>query len=146
MEFKTLDDILDFAISKEQEAEEFYLNLCEEETLSGNRQTFQDFAKEEQIIQERNKLYQGIKDRIASVRDTVVEASAKGEESEKKLTAALQEQSDTAAKLKETLRSMDEEREAMLNKSIERGQKQLEAERELATDSMDLLNERIALE
>jgi len=47
MEFKTLDDILDFAISKEVEAEQFYLSLCEEETLSGNRQTFQEFSKEE---------------------------------------------------------------------------------------------------
>ena len=47
MDFETLDDILEFAIAKEVEAEEFYLSLCEEETLSGNRQTFQDFAKEE---------------------------------------------------------------------------------------------------
>ena len=47
MEFKTLDDILEFAISKEVEAQEFYLSLCEEETMSGNRQTFQDFAREE---------------------------------------------------------------------------------------------------
>ena len=48
MEFKTLDDILDFAISKEEEAEQFYLSLCEEESLSGNRQTFKEFAQEEQ--------------------------------------------------------------------------------------------------
>lgn len=47
MEFKTLDDILDFAISKEVEAEQFYLSLCEEELLSGNRELFQDFAGEE---------------------------------------------------------------------------------------------------
>jgi rubrerythrin len=47
MEFKTLDDILDFAISKEEEAEQFYLSLCDEETLSGNRKTFQEFAREE---------------------------------------------------------------------------------------------------
>jgi rubrerythrin len=47
MEFKTLDDILEFAISKEVEAQQFYLSLCEEETMSGNRQTFQDFAREE---------------------------------------------------------------------------------------------------
>jgi rubrerythrin len=47
MEFKTLDDILEFAIAKEIEAEQFYLRLCEEETLSGNRKTFKDFAKEE---------------------------------------------------------------------------------------------------
>jgi len=48
MDFKNLDDILDFAISKEQEAHDFYLAVAEEEALSGNRQTFQDFAREEQ--------------------------------------------------------------------------------------------------
>ena len=47
MDFTSLDDILDFAISKEVEAEQFYLSLCEEEALSGNRALFQDFAKEE---------------------------------------------------------------------------------------------------
>ena len=47
MDFTALDDILDFAISKEVEAEQFYLSLCEEEALSGNRALFQDFAKEE---------------------------------------------------------------------------------------------------
>ena len=47
MDFKSLDDILDFAISKEVEAEQFYLSLCDEESLSGNRELFQDFAKEE---------------------------------------------------------------------------------------------------
>ena len=58
MEFKTLDDILDFAIGKEMEAEQFYLSLCDEETLSGNRQTFRDFAKEEQ---KHVKLLQSLK-------------------------------------------------------------------------------------
>ncbi len=47
MEFKTPNDILDYAISKEKEAKQFYLDISEEETLSGNRQVFQDFAKEE---------------------------------------------------------------------------------------------------
>ncbi len=47
MEFKTPNDILDYAISKEQEAKQFYLDICEEETLSGNRQVFTDFAQEE---------------------------------------------------------------------------------------------------
>jgi rubrerythrin len=47
MDFTSLDDILDFAISKEVEAEQFYLSLCEEESLTGNRALFQDFAKEE---------------------------------------------------------------------------------------------------
>ncbi|MBL0713116.1 MAG: ferritin family protein [Desulfosarcina sp.] len=47
MDFKTLVDILDYAISKEKEAETFYLEISEEEALSGNRQLFQDFSKEE---------------------------------------------------------------------------------------------------
>ncbi|MDJ0720011.1 MAG: ferritin family protein [Desulfobacterales bacterium] len=47
MEFKTPNDILDYAIGKEKEAKQFYLDISEEETLSGNRQVFRDFAKEE---------------------------------------------------------------------------------------------------
>ena len=47
MEFKTPSDILDYAIGKEKEAKQFYLEISEEETLSGNRQVFLDFAREE---------------------------------------------------------------------------------------------------
>ncbi len=47
MEFKTPNDILDYAIGKEKEARQFYLDISEEETLSGNRQVFLDFAREE---------------------------------------------------------------------------------------------------
>ncbi len=47
MEFKTPNDILDYAIGKEKEAKQFYLDISEEESLYGNRQTFLDFAKEE---------------------------------------------------------------------------------------------------
>ncbi len=47
MEFKTPNDILDYAIGKEKEAKQFYHDISEEETLSGNRQVFRDFAKEE---------------------------------------------------------------------------------------------------
>ncbi len=47
MEFKTPNDILDYAIGKEKEAKQFYLDISEEEGLYGNRQTFLDFAKEE---------------------------------------------------------------------------------------------------
>jgi rubrerythrin len=47
MEFKTPNDVLDYAISKEKEAKQFYLDISKEETLSGNRQLFHDFAKEE---------------------------------------------------------------------------------------------------
>lgn len=48
MDFKTLDDILDYAISKEKEAQAFYLEISSEESLSGNRQLFLDFSKEEE--------------------------------------------------------------------------------------------------
>ena len=47
MEFKTPNDILDYAIGKEKEAKQFYLDISEEEGLYGNRKTFLDFAKEE---------------------------------------------------------------------------------------------------
>jgi rubrerythrin len=47
MDFKTLDDILDYAISKEKEAQAFYLEISSEESLSGNRQLFLDFSQEE---------------------------------------------------------------------------------------------------
>ena len=47
MEFKTPNDILDYAIGKEKQAKQFYLDISEEETLSGNRQVFRDFAQEE---------------------------------------------------------------------------------------------------
>ena len=47
MEFKTPNDILDYAIGKENEAKQFYLDIGEVESLSGNRQMFLDFAKEE---------------------------------------------------------------------------------------------------
>ncbi len=47
MEFKTPNDILDYAIGKEKEAKQFYIDISEEETLSGNRQVFQGFAHEE---------------------------------------------------------------------------------------------------
>ncbi len=47
MEFKTPNDVLDYAIGKEKEAKQFYLDISEEETLSGNRQVFMEFAQEE---------------------------------------------------------------------------------------------------
>ena len=47
MEFKTPNDILDFAIAREKEAKQFYLDIAEEASASANRQTFLDFAKEE---------------------------------------------------------------------------------------------------
>ncbi|MBN1608402.1 MAG: ferritin family protein [Polyangiaceae bacterium] len=42
-----VDDILDFAIDREQEAHEFYTRLAGQATRPGMRQTFADFAQEE---------------------------------------------------------------------------------------------------
>ncbi|MDJ0875335.1 MAG: ferritin family protein [Desulfobacterales bacterium] len=64
MEFKTPNDILDYAIGKEKEAKQFYLDISEEEGLYGNRQTFLDFAKEEdKHVVMLEKLKAGVKDR-----------------------------------------------------------------------------------
>ncbi len=64
MEFKTPNDILDYAIGKEKEAKQFYLDISEEEGLYGNRQTFLDLAKEEdKHVVMLEKLKAGVKDR-----------------------------------------------------------------------------------
>lgn len=48
MAFKDLNDILDFAIEKEREARQFYLDASEEESMSGNRELFKEFSREEE--------------------------------------------------------------------------------------------------
>ncbi|MEJ5360177.1 MAG: ferritin family protein [Desulfobacterales bacterium] len=47
MHFTSLDDILDFAIAKEKEAVQFYSRLAKEESFSGAREMFTEFAREE---------------------------------------------------------------------------------------------------
>lgn len=47
MQFENLDAIIDFAIEKEREAVEFYMSLSEEETFSGSKQMFVEYAQEE---------------------------------------------------------------------------------------------------
>jgi len=46
-EFKTVDQILDFAIDAEQEAVDFYTGLASNAKNSGMKEVFEDFAKEE---------------------------------------------------------------------------------------------------
>ncbi|MEI6898633.1 MAG: ferritin family protein [Bacteroidota bacterium] len=46
-EFKTTDDILDFAIMGEQEAIDFYTQLAEQSKNPGIRKVFLDYAEEE---------------------------------------------------------------------------------------------------
>ena len=48
MEFKSIDEILDFAISKEKEAVAFYNSLAKEATRESLKDTFKRFAGEEQ--------------------------------------------------------------------------------------------------
>ena len=46
-EFKTVDDILDFAILQEEAAAEFYTELAERADRPEMREAFEDFAEEE---------------------------------------------------------------------------------------------------
>ena len=46
-QWNTVDDILDFAIEKEQEAVDFYTNLAERSEHAEMKSVFQDFANEE---------------------------------------------------------------------------------------------------
>ena len=47
MEFKTVDDILDFAIRKEEEAARMYTDLADRIENKAMREMLQDFAREE---------------------------------------------------------------------------------------------------
>lgn len=54
MDFKELKDVIDFAIEKEQEAADFYLEASEQESFSGSKDMFKEFAQEE--IKHKNLL------------------------------------------------------------------------------------------
>jgi hypothetical protein len=47
MEFQKIQDILDFAISKEKEAAAFYTDAGREESMSGAKEMLKEFAQEE---------------------------------------------------------------------------------------------------
>ena len=47
MDFNNLNEIIDFAISKEIEAAEFYRSVSEQESFSGKKEMFLEFAAEE---------------------------------------------------------------------------------------------------
>ena len=59
MKFDSVDDILDFAMDREQEAYDFYMDLSKKVKVPGMDQLFADFAKEEEG---HKKKIQGIKD------------------------------------------------------------------------------------
>ncbi|MDY0091946.1 MAG: ferritin family protein [Candidatus Vecturithrix sp.] len=47
-EFRSVNDVLDFAIAREEEAAQFYTDLASKMDREWMRKVFQDFAKEEQ--------------------------------------------------------------------------------------------------
>jgi rubrerythrin len=47
MDFNNLTEIIDFAINKEIEAEQFYLSVSEQESFAGKKQMFLEYAAEE---------------------------------------------------------------------------------------------------
>jgi len=62
MDFKNLNEVIDFAISNEIEAADFYRDVSEQETFSGKKEMFLEFAAEEQKHQ---KLLEDLKAGIA---------------------------------------------------------------------------------
>ena len=46
-EFKSADDILDFAVEREEESYQFYMNLAKSSKRPGMKPLFEQFAKEE---------------------------------------------------------------------------------------------------
>jgi rubrerythrin len=53
MMFKTIDEVLDFAIKKEEEAAALYASVAERMSRPGMREAFLDFSKDEQKHKER---------------------------------------------------------------------------------------------
>lgn len=47
MDFKNITEIIDFAINKEIEAEEFYRSIAEQESFAGKKEMFLEYAAEE---------------------------------------------------------------------------------------------------
>ena len=67
MKFENVNEIIDFAIEKEKEAAEFYRSISEQESFSGTKEMFADFAAEEQkhenLLMEFKK--KGVTDRMS---------------------------------------------------------------------------------
>jgi len=47
MSFESFEEIINFALEKEKEAEDFYRDASGEETYSGAKKVFEEFAEEE---------------------------------------------------------------------------------------------------
>ena len=65
MNFESIEDILHFAIEKEEEAAAFYKDVASQEPFSGAKQTFQEFAREEEKHAALLRDFEGSQDKIA---------------------------------------------------------------------------------
>ena len=72
--FQTVDEILDFAITREEEAAQFYRALAKQTDAIGMREMFEEFAREEVIHREKlllvkeQKLLLPAKDKLLDLR------------------------------------------------------------------------------
>ncbi len=65
MNFESIEDILHFAIEKEEEAAAFYKDVAAQEPFSGAKQTFLEFAREEEKHAALLRDFEGSQDKIA---------------------------------------------------------------------------------
>jgi rubrerythrin len=66
MNFESLEEILNYAIEKEKEAAEFYLEISRQEPFAGAKQTFEEFAAQERKHQALLEDFEGNKEKIAA--------------------------------------------------------------------------------
>ncbi|MBN2533519.1 MAG: ferritin family protein [Spirochaetales bacterium] len=67
--FKNTDEILDFAIKREEEARQFYTELAEKVEHPEMKKVFEDFAKEEQGHKKKLELVKKGEYRIPEIKD-----------------------------------------------------------------------------
>ncbi len=65
MNFESIEDILQFAIEIEEEAADFYKDVAAQEPFSGAKQTFLEFAREEEKHAALLRDFEGSQDKIA---------------------------------------------------------------------------------
>jgi rubrerythrin len=65
MNFESIVEILEYAIEKEKEAAEFYLDISRQEPFAGAKETFEQFAAEERKHQTLLEEFEANKEKIA---------------------------------------------------------------------------------
>lgn len=65
MELNSIEDVIQFAIGKEQEAAAFYRQAAKQESITSNQEVLEDFAKEEDKHEQMLKDFQSNPESIA---------------------------------------------------------------------------------